>query len=150
MKKNKRNSSFITFILIAATLICTGCGYKKPETHSMLGLNLKSITTVCGTDCTMDDIDVDTTQNYGTATYVYTDVADNKGISDAKTYHAYLKQDQHCVQIDDFDEKKGNYTAYFQVNPKNKKEGFSMKVSFKKDSYTICIQDNADLSGKIK
>ncbi|MCI5732023.1 MAG: hypothetical protein MR304_10855 [Eubacterium sp.] len=150
MRKRKHKVSFIALLVVAAALVCTGCGYKKPETHSMLGLNLKSITTVCGTDCTMSDIDINSTSDYGTATYVYTDVADDKGISDARKYHDYLKDEKHCVKIDDFDENKGNFTAYFQVTPKNTKEGFSMKVSFKKDSYTVHISDNVSLEDASK
>lgn len=134
-----------TLLLVAAALVLTGCGYKKPETHTMLGINLNSITTVCGTDCTMDKIDIATTSNQGTATYVYTDVANDQGIEDAKKYHAYLKADEHCFRIDDFDEKKGSYTAYFRLISDKDKEGFRMNVSFKKDSYTVEISDNVNL-----
>lgn len=138
----------IIILLVAiATLVLTGCGYNKPETHSMLGINLNSITTVCGTDCTMDDIDINSTSDHGTATYVYTDVADEKGISDAKKYYEYLKSNEHCVKIEDFDKKKGAYTAYFRVGSADIKEGFSMKVSFTKDSYTVHISDNVSLEG---
>ncbi len=135
----------ITVLVVAAAFLFTGCGYKKPEKHSMLGLNLDSITTVCGTDCTMDDIDIVSTSDHGTAAYVYTDVANDKGINDAKTYYDYLKKNEHCIKIDDFDVKKGSYTAYFRVAPENVKEGFSMKVSFTKNSYTIFISDNVNL-----
>lgn len=137
----------ITLLVAIAALVLTGCGYNKPETHSMLGINLKSITTVCGTDCTMDDIDINSTSDHGTATYVYTDVAGDKGISDAKKYHEYLKDNEHCVKIEDFDEQKGAYTAYFRVGSADIKEGFSMKVSFTKDSYTVHISDNVSLEG---
>lgn len=135
----------LTVLLTVAALVLTGCGYKKPETHSMLGMNLKSITTVCGTDCTMKDIDIESTSDHGTATYVYTDVAGDKGISDAKKYHDYLKADEHCIKIENFDEKKGSFTAYFQLEQAKINEGFSMKVSFQKDSYTIHISDNVNL-----
>ena len=84
----------------------------------MLGMNIKSITTVCGTDCSMDTIDTSSTSDHGMITYYYTDVAGDKGISDAKTYYNYLKSEKHCIKIDDFDEKKGNYSAYFQLNEK--------------------------------
>lgn len=132
-------------LLFVAALILTGCGYKKPETHTMLGINLNSITTVCGTDCTMDEIDIQSANNQGTATYVYTDVADNRGIEDAKKYHEYLKTNEHCIKIDDFDEKKGYYIAYFHLVSDKDKEGFRMNVSFKKDAYTIQITDNVNL-----
>lgn len=137
--------TLLTFLFVAATLVLTGCGYKKPETHSMLGMNLKSITTVCGTDCTMADIDISSTSDHGTATYVYTEVADDKGVADAKKYHDYLKEDGHCIKIDDFDEKRGSYTAYFRIAETKVNEGFSMKVTFKKDTYTIHISDNVNL-----
>lgn len=135
----------LTLLFVAATLVLTGCGYKKPETHSMLGINLKSITTVCGTDCTMADIDIESTSDHGTATYVYTDVADDRGVSDAKKYHDYLKEDEHCIKIDEFDEKKGSYTAYFQLDGAKVNEGFRMTVTFKNDTYTIHIADNVNL-----
>ena len=77
------------------------------------------------------------------------DMVINIGELKARNYD-YLKNEKHCVKIDDFDEKKGNYTAYFQVTPKNTKEGFSMKVSFKKDSYTVHISDNANLEDALK
>ncbi len=150
MKNNRNRNFLIALLAVAAVVVFTGCGYKKPETHTMLGLNLKSITTVCGTDCTMSDIDVDSTSDYGTATYVYTDVANDNGISDARKYYDYLKSEKHCIKIDDFTESKGNYTAYFFVSPKNKKEGFSMKVSFRKDSYTVHISDNVNLEDVLK
>lgn len=133
------------FVLLFSTLLLlTGCGYKKPETHSMMGLNIKSITTVCGTDCTMEDIDTSSTGSYAMTTYVYTDVANNKGISDAKKYHSYLSALTSCVSIDTFDEKKGAYTARFRVAD-NIEEGFLMKVSFTKNSYSVHIEDNAKL-----
>lgn len=131
-------------LVLAATLTLTGCGYKKPETHSMMGLNIKSITTVCGTDCTMKDIDTSSTGTYAMTTYVYTDVADDKGVTDAKKYHAYLSSLKSCVKIDDFDEKKGSYSARFKVSD-NINEGFLMKISFTKDSYSVHIEDNASL-----
>ena len=98
----------------------------------MLGMNIKSITTVCGTDCSMDDIDTSSTSDHGMITYYYTDVAGDKGISDAKTYYNYLKSEKHCIKIDDLNEK--------QV-----KSGFLMKVSFTKNSYTVYIEDNISL-----
>ena len=119
----------LSLLFLVATLALTGCGYKKPEVHSMLGMNIKSITTVCGTDCSMDTIDTSSTSDHGMITYYYTDVAGDKGISDAKTYYNYLKSEKHCIKIDDFDEKKGNYSAYFQLNEKQVKSGFLMKVN---------------------
>lgn len=135
----------LTLLFVAAALVLTGCGYKKPETHTMLGINLKSITTICGTDCTMADIDIASTSDQVTTAYVYTDVANKQGISDAKKYHAYLKANEHCIKIEDFDEKKSSYTAYFCLVSNKDKEGFRMTVSFKKDSYTIEISDNVNL-----
>ena len=123
----------LSLLFLVATLALTGCGYKKPEVHSMLGMNIKSITTVCGTDCSMNNIDTSSTSDHGMITYYYTDVAGDKGISDAKTYY------------NDFDEKKGNYSAYFQLNEKQVKSGFLMKVSFTKNSYTVYIEDNISL-----
>ena len=136
----------LSLLFLVATLALTGCGYKKPEVHSMLGMNIKSITTVCGTDCSMDTIDTSSTSDHGMITYYYTDVAGDKGISDAKTYYNYLKSEKHCIKIDDFDEKKGNYSAYFQLNEKQVKSGFLMKVSFTKNSYTVYIEDNIFMS----
>ncbi len=51
-------------------------------------------------------------------TYYYTDVAGDKGISDAKTYYNYLKSEKHCIKIDDFDEKKRKLFSLFQLNEK--------------------------------
>lgn len=135
----------LSLLFLVATLALTGCGYKKPEVHSMLGMNIKSITTVCGTDCSMNNIDTSSTSDHGMITYYYTDVAGDKGISDAKTYYNYLKSEKHCIKIDNFDEKKGNYSAYFQLNEKQVKSGFLMKVSFTKNSYTVYIEDNISL-----
>ena len=140
----------LSLLFLVATLALTGCGYKKPEVHSMLGMNIKSITTVCGTDCSMDTIDTSSTSDHGMITYYYTDVAGDKGISDAKTYYNYLKSEKHCIKIDDFDEKKGNYSAYFQLNEKQVKSGFLMKVSFTKNSYTVYIEDNISLEYRFK
>ena len=69
----------LSLLFLVATLALTGCGYKKPEVHSMLGMNIKSITTVCGTDCSMDTIDTSSTSDHGMITYYYTDVAGDKG-----------------------------------------------------------------------
>lgn len=110
----------------------------------MMGLNINSITTVCGTDCTIDDIDVSTIDDHVTTTYAYTDVAGDKGIADARKYHEYLASLSSCVKIDDFDETKGFYNAYFKVTDKIN-EGFLMKISFTKDTYTVHIEDNANL-----
>ena len=90
----------LSLLFLVATLALTGCGYKKPEVHSMLGMNIKSITTVCGTDCSMDTIDTSSTSDHGMITYYYTDVAGDKGISDAKTYYNYLKSEKHCIKIE--------------------------------------------------
>ncbi len=140
----KNNKKLILLLLTAILLLC-GCSYKKPETLSMLGLNIQSITTVCGTDCTLDKIDTSSTDEHGTATYVYTDVAGDQGITDAKTYHEYLKGIDNCIKIDDFDESNDNYTAYFTVDGYDIEEGFSMKVTYTADSYTVCINDNVNL-----
>lgn len=139
----------LPLVLAAACLVLTGCGYSKPEIHSMMGLNINSITTVCGTDCTIDDIDVNTVDEHVAATYVYTNVAGGNGITDAgirdaRKYHEYLSSLSSCVKIDDFDEEKGSYNAYFRVSDKIN-EGFLMKVSFTKDTYTVHIEDNANL-----
>lgn len=128
----------LSLLFLVATLALTGCGYKKPEVHSMLGMNIKSITTVCGTDCSMNNIDTSSTSDHGMITYYYTDVAGDKGISDAKTYYNYLKSEKHCIKIDDFDEKKGNYSAYFQLNEKQVKSGFLMKsILYQKQLHCI-------------
>lgn len=134
----------IISLVVIVCLLFTGCGQSKPETHSMMGLNINSITTVCGTECTLKDINVKSNSDYGMTTYVYTDIADDKGISDAKKYHEYLSGLSSCVKIDSFDETKGCYNAYFQVTEKIK-EGFLMRISFTKNSYTVYIEDNADL-----
>lgn len=83
------NKKFLPLVLVTC-LVLTGCGYKKPEVHSMMGLNISSITTICGTDCTMRDIDIESNGNRVTTTYQYTDVAGEKGLADAKKYHDYL------------------------------------------------------------
>ena len=142
---------FLPLVFVVACLVLTGCGYSKPEIHSMMGLNINSITTVCGTDCRISDINVSTVDDHVTTTYIYTEVADEKGIPDAgirdaRKYHEYLSSLSSCVKIDDFDEAKGSYDAYFKVTDKVN-EGFLMKVSFTKDSYTVHIEDNANLEG---
>ncbi len=141
---NKRVLCSLLACLLALSL--TGCGfYRKPETHSMINVSVNSITTVCGTDCDLDEIATDSDGSHGTATYVYTNVADNKGISDAKKYHEYLKNYENCVAIDDFDEKKASYTAYIDVHSEHSKEGFSLQVTFGADHYTVKIMDNVTL-----
>lgn len=137
----------LLLFVFAVCLCLTGCSYNKPETHSLMGLNINSITTVCGTDCRLNNIDVNSNQKAATATYSYTDVANDKGITDAKTYHEYLKGLSACVKIDDFDTDKGQFCAYLRVTKKID-EGFMIKVSFTKDSYTVHIQDNVNLSDK--
>ena len=77
------NKKFL-FLVLVTSLLLSGCGYKKPEVHSMMGLNISSITTICGTDCTMKDIDIKSNGNRVTTTYKYTDVAGDKGLADAK------------------------------------------------------------------
>lgn len=144
---NKKIRFFPLAILIC--LLLTGCNYSKPETHSLMGLNIKSITTVCGTDCHLDNIDVNSNQKSANATYSYTDVADGKGITDAKAYHEYLKELPACVKIDDFDAAKSKFCAYLRVT-KKVDEGFMIKVSFTKDSYTVHIQDNVNLKEKVE
>ena len=95
----------------------------------MMGLNISSITTICGTDCTMKDIDIKSNGNRVTTTYKYTDVAGDKGLADAKKYYNYLSRLPSCVKIDDYG-------------------GFLMKVSFTKNTYTVQIEDNAKLDDK--
>lgn len=133
----------LTLVFVAA-LVLTGCNYKKPDTHTMMGLNINSITTVCGTDCTLDNISTSSTGSYAMTTYDYTDVADGKGVTDAKKYHTYLSGLKSCEKIDNFDAKKGSFTALFRVAP-HIPEGFRMKVNFTKDSYSVHIEDNASL-----
>lgn len=134
----------LIILVLVTCLVLTGCGYSKPEVHSMMGLNISSITTICGTDCTMNDIDVKSNGNHVTTTYEYTNVAEGKGITDAKKYHGYLSALPSCIKIDDYEETKGFYQAYFKVTDKID-EGFLMKVSFTKDTYTVQIEDNAAL-----
>lgn len=177
-------TKLLTILLCLITaLSLTGCGYQKPEKYSIQELSVDSITTVCKTDCSLSDVNVATTDSSCSASYQYTDVADDKGISDAKTYHEYLKAEKTCVKIDDFNEANGSYTAYIgnpevakqiiQDNLKNKKKkesvdnknnadnkedsenkennepiaaGFSIKVTFTKDSYTVTMTDNVILN----
>ena len=75
----------------------------------MMGLNISSITTICGTDCTMKDIDIKSNGNRVTTTYKYTDVAGDKGLADAKKYYNYLSRLPSCVKIDDYGEAKGEF-----------------------------------------
>lgn len=136
---------YLTFILVLSMcLLLSGCGYSKPDTHSLMGLNINSITTVCGTDCELDNIDVNSNKESANATYTYTHVAEDKGITDAGTYHDYLKELDACVKIDEFNPEKGEFCAYLQVTEKIE-EGFMIKVSFTKNSYTVHIQDNVNL-----
>lgn len=139
----------LLLILFMAALVLTGCSYKKPETHTMMGLNIQSITTVCNTDCTMSNIHTGSNKERGTVTYEYTDVANEQGISDAKKYHEYLKTVSSCIKIDDFEKTKGSYKAYFKVKD-SINEGFLMKISFTKDSYTTYIEDNVNLEDIVK
>ncbi len=134
-------------LVLVTCLVLTGCGYKKPEVHSMMGLNISSITTICGTDCTMKDIDIKSNGNRVTTTYEYTDVAEEKGLADAKKYYDYLSHLPSCANIDDYEEAKGFFQAKFKVTDKID-EGFLMKVSFTKDTYTVQIEDNAKLDDK--
>lgn len=173
----KKLFPILLFLVTALTL--TGCGYQKPEKYSIQELSVDSITTVCKTDCSLSDVNVATTDSSCSASYEYTDVAEDKGVADAKTYHEYLKAEKSCVKIDDFEEAKGTYTAYIgnpdiarqviQDNAKNKKDsvdnkenannknggkkkeeliaaGFSIKVTFTKDSYTVTMTDNVVLN----
>lgn len=139
----------IWILALSMILLLTGCGYSKPETHSLMGLNINSITTVCGTDCTMENIEVSSNKESANATYHYTNVAEDRGIYDAETYHEYLKNLSCCVRIDDFDAKKGVFCAYLRVTEKIN-EGFMIQVSFTKDTYTVHIQDNVTLISKEK
>ena len=140
------NKKFL-FLVLVTSLLLSGCGYKKPEVHSMMGLNISSITTICGTDCTMKDIDIKSNGNRVTTTYKYTDVAGDKGLADAKKYYNYLSRLPSCVKIDDYGEAKGVFQAKFKVTDKID-EGFLMKVSFTKNTYTVQIEDNAKLDDK--
>lgn len=143
MMKNK-HLTLVLGLLLLLCLFLTACGYNKPDTHSLMGLNINSITTVCGTDCKLEDIDVSSNKESANATYTYTDVAEDKGIRDAKSYHEYLKGLDACVKIDEFAPEKGVFCAYLQVTEKIE-EGFMIKVSFTKNSYTVHIQDNVNL-----
>lgn len=148
----------ILFSLITV-LSLTGCRYQKPEKYSIQELSIDSITTVCGTDCKLSDVNVSTTDKSCSASYQYTDVAEDRGILDAKKYHDYLKSAETCIKVEDFNEAAGSYTAYIgnrdvveskQPAPKEGEEksvaaGFSIKVSFTKDSYTVTMTDNVIL-----
>lgn len=148
-------------LLFAAVLSLTACSHKKPERYNVRTLGADSITTVCGTDCTLSDINVATAGNHCSASYNYTNVADGKGITDAKTYHDYLASEESCVKIDEFSEEKGTYTAYLgdkrAIESTDKTEivngetvqkvalGISIKVTFTKESYNVVITDNINL-----
>ena len=78
------------------------------------------------------------------------DISDNEISKDKEEIVSTSDLDENDDDNINFDENKGNFTAYFQVTPKNTKEGFSMKVSFKKDSYTVHISDNVSLEDALK
>lgn len=152
---------FLVLLLFIAALFLTACSYEKPERYNVQSLGADSITTVCGTDCSLSDIKVATAGSNCSASYFYTNVADNKGVTDAKTYHDYLAAEESCVKIDDFSEKTGTYTAYLgdrkaiessdtseEVDGEKVEKvalGISIKVSFTGDSYTVTITDNINL-----
>lgn len=150
----KRKSTRTLLLAALTALLLTGCGLRKPEKHSMINIEIDSITTVCGTDCDIDDIDISSGDTHGTATYVYTNVAGENGIADAQKYHDYLAGNTHCVRIDDFDTSSCTYTALMDVGMEREtkdsvkepvREGFSVTVTFTKDSYTVTIMDNVAL-----
>lgn len=158
--KMKKLLTILLCLITAFSL--TGCGYKKPEKYSIQELAVDSITTVCKTDCSLSDVNVATTDTNCSASYQYTDVADDKGIEDARTYHEYLKAEKNCVKIDDFKEKSGTYTAYIgnpevlqstdtkaENGEKKIAAGFSIKVTFTKNSYTVTMTDNIVLDDVI-
>jgi hypothetical protein len=158
MKKTSLKKTSFIALLLAAALSLTACSYKKPERYTVQTLGADSITTVCGTDCNLSDIEVATAGSNCSASYTYTNVADEKGVSDAKTYHDYLAGESTCVKIDDFSEESGSYTAYFgetdaiestDTEDEDGEEkvalGISIKVTFTADSYTIVVTDNINL-----
>jgi hypothetical protein len=147
-----------TMLLLVAALSLTACSYEKPERYNVQTLGADSITTVCGTDCSLSDVDVATAGSNCSASYTYTNVADDKGISDAKTYHDYLAGETDCLKIDDFSADTGTYTAYFgnadaiastDTTDTDGEEkvalGISIKVTFTANSYTVIITDNINL-----
>ncbi len=147
-----------TILILAATLSLTACSYQKPERYTVKSLGVDSITTVCGTDCSLSDVVVATAGSNCSAAYTYTKVENDVGIRDAKTYHDYLAGEPSCLKIDDFSEDAGAYTAYVgdrnavesddtrdENNVKKVALGVSIKVSFAPDSYTVTITDNINL-----
>lgn len=152
----KKTTLALLLAVLAFTL--TACSYKKPERYTVRDLGVDSITTVCGTDCSLSDINVATAGNNCSASYRYTRVEDGLGIQDAKKYHDYLSNESVCAKIEDFSESAGSYTAYIG-NPeaiaskdttdehgvKKVALGVCIKVSFEADSYTVTITDNINL-----
>ncbi len=152
-----KKTSLILLVLIAA-LSLTACSYKKPDRYTVKDLGVDSITTVCGTDCSLSDINVATAGSNCSASYSYTNVADSRGLQDAKTYYDYLEGESTCVKIDNFSEETGTFTAYIgnpetiaseDTEDKNGEKkvalGICIKVSFDADSYTVTITDNINL-----
>ncbi len=146
MKKRKQKISYLLLVLCILSL--TGCGYKKPEEYSIAGMAVDSITTVCNTDCSMSDVTVSS----GTAPsgekqvscrYEYTEVANDQGVADARTYHEYLQKNALALKVENFDEASGRYTAY--VGKEGDVEGFSILVEFTNDSYSVTVTDNVSL-----
>lgn len=153
----------LALLLLIAALSLTACSYKKPERYTVKTLGVDSITTVCGTDCSLSDINVATAGSNCSASYSYTNVADGRGLTDAKTYYDYLAAERSCVKISDFSEETGSYTAYIgdpeavaskDTTEKNGEKkvalGVSIKVGFSEDSYTVTITDNINLDEILK
>lgn len=132
---------FILFLCLITALLLTGCSYQKPETYSVQEVAVDSITTVCQTDCRLSDVRVTANSENCTAVYEYTGVEKEQGVNDAKTYYDYLKNHKNCYQIEDFSEDTGSYTAYI-ASTDDVVTGFTLKVAFTKDSYTVTMTDN--------
>lgn len=142
MKKRLFNVFFPVLLLIA-TITLTACSIKKPEVFRVQSVYVDSITTVCKTECDLSDVDVSSGNGNCSTSYKYSAVANNNGKKDAKTYYDYLKASKLCAYIEPFDEKKGFYTAYILGKVEgNKVSGFTMKISFTSDSYTVTMTDN--------
>ena len=132
----------LTVILCLITaLLLTGCGYQKPEAYAVQKLSVDSITTVCQTDCRLSDVTVSADDKNCTTVYKYTDVAESRGAEDARAYHDYLRAQKCCRRIEDFPDGGGAYTAYI-VSQEKIATGFTLKVAFTNDSYTVTITDN--------
>lgn len=158
-------TKILTTLLLTAALCLCACSYQKPERYNVQTLGADSITTVCGTDCSLSDVKVVTAGSNCSATYVYTGVDKDQGVEDARTYHQYLAALENCLKIDDFSAETGYYTAYLgdkdvalsSPSPDSSADsekavalGISIKVSFTADSYTVTITDNIILDDVLK